>query len=250
MTMTIAVYADIETSSAGYKSRFAGAAGRWLLGVQSRILIEQLSQVWVDSDQSISLLDVGGGHGQIVQAINEHGLLSRCQVTVLGSSQECREQLVSDIEAGRCTFAVGDLLTLPYPDKSFDVVTSFRFIPHCEQWQQLIRELCRVARQAVIVDYPTHLSVNCLSPFLFHLKKVLERNTRTFAMFSHRQISAAFAEAEFVVQERSGEFFLPMVVHRMLKSPGISGLLEAPFGILNITKFLGSPVIVRATPKG
>ena len=248
--MTSVVYADIETSSAGYRSRFAGAAGSWLLSVQSRIFIEQLSQIWVDRDQSISLLDVGGGHGQIVQAIKDHALLPRCQVTVLGSSIECREQLAPDLEAGRCRFAVGDLLQLPYPDKSFDVVTSFRLIPHCEQWPQLIQELCRVARQAVIVDYPTHLSVNCLSPILFQVKKLIETNTRTFTMFSHREIGAAFAQAQFTVRERSGQFFLPMVVHRMLKSPGMSALLEAPFGILNVTKFLGSPVIVRATPEG
>lgn len=247
--MSPTVCADIETSSANYKARFAGAAGQWLLGVQARIFLEQLSAVWIGADTPITMLDVGGGHGQIVKAIVDNGLSSRCSVTVLGSAPECREQIQSYLAAGSCSFAVGDLLALPYPDKSFDVVTSFRFIPHCEHWQTHIGELCRVARRAVIVDYPTYLSVNCLSPLLFHLKRKLEQNTRTYTLFSHREISAVFDAALFQVAERSGQFLLPMVVHRTLKSPVVSNLLEAPFGVVNLTKLLGSPVIARAVPR-
>ncbi len=170
-------YADVETSTAGYASRFAGPTGQWLLSVQSYLFLEQLSSLWVDSNEPITLLDAGGGHGQIVEAIAGSKSQSRCKVTVLGSSKACQERLEPFIAAGNCTFQTGDMLTLPFADQSFDVVTSFRFIPHCDEWNRHIAELCRVARRAVIVDYPTYLSVNCLSPLLFQLKMTIEKNT-------------------------------------------------------------------------
>ena len=242
--------ADLETSSADYAARFSGAAGKWLLDVQSRLFIEQLSSVWIDSDQRIKLLDVGGGHAQIFRALHHGGMLSRCAVTVIGSSPDSVGQLQPFVNSGQCVFEVGDLLRLPYADSSFDVVTSFRFLPHCEQWRQHLLELCRVARQAVIVDYPTFQSINFLSPLTFRFKKRFEKNTRTFTLFSHREIDEVFESAGFDVAERSGEFIFPMVIHRMLKNPKISGALELPFGMLNITRHLGSPVILRAVPKG
>ncbi|NDC38304.1 MAG: hypothetical protein EBZ48_09665, partial [Proteobacteria bacterium] len=62
--MNADVCADIETSSSGYRERFSGAAGRWLLGVQSRIFIEQLS-----SGESIQVVLLAGCHHILV----EHG---------------------------------------------------------------------------------------------------------------------------------------------------------------------------------
>lgn len=242
--------ADLETSSADYAARFSGAAGKWLLGVQSRLFIEQLSSVWIESDQRIKLLDVGGGHAQIFRALQGAGVLPRCAVTVIGSTADSIGQLRPFVTSGECVYEVGDLLKLPYGDASFDVVTSFRFLPHCEQWSQHILELCRVARKAVIVDYPTYQSINFLSPLTFHLKKGIEKNTRTFTLFSHNQIEEVFQSAGFRVAERAGEFILPMVVHRMLKNPKVSGAIELPFGMLNITRHLGSPVILRAVPRG
>ena len=67
------------------------------------------------------------------------------------------------VDSGACRFQVGNVVDLPFPDRSFDAAISFRLLTHCEAWPVLIRELCRVARRTVIVDYPTSQSVR------FHL---------------------------------------------------------------------------------
>ena len=248
--MNTVQYADVETSSEDYATRFTGPAGRWLLSVQTRLFLEHLTAVAPGPHDEISLLDVGGGHGQIAEAISESGFRSRCNVTVLGSADSCRDRLAPFLASGLCSFTTGDLLKLPFPDRSFDVATSFRFIPHCDDWKRHIAELCRVARRAVIADYPTYISVNCLSPLLFHLKKGIEKNTRTYTLFSNSEISAAFESSNFKIAARTGEFFLPMVIHRLLKRPAASAALEYPFAATGISNLLGSPMIVRAVPQG
>ncbi|MEM9907111.1 MAG: hypothetical protein AAF921_19010, partial [Cyanobacteria bacterium P01_D01_bin.44] len=70
--------ADIETASDSYASRFAGKSGTWLLGVQQAATLKMLA----DYPQA-SVLDVGGGHGQLTEALIEQGH----QVTVLGSAE-------------------------------------------------------------------------------------------------------------------------------------------------------------------
>ena len=123
-------------------------------------------------------------------------------------------------------FVAGDILALPFPDRAFDFVVSVRLLPHCERWPALVAELCRVARRAVVVDYPTLESLNRVAPALFGAKKRLEGNTRTFTLFTHREVEAAFTAGGFAPAGRIGEFFLPMVLHRTLRCRPCSAVLE------------------------
>ena len=193
-----------------------------------------------------SVLDVGGGHGQLAVPLCRAGW----RVTVLGSDESCRHRIQSIVDSGACRFRVGDVVRLPFPDNSFDVALSFRLLTHCERWPELVRELCRVARQAVIVDYPTGQSLNAVAPALFGAKKKFEKNTRTWALFRHRQVIDEFAKNGFVPAETKKQFFLPMVLHRMLKCRAASAALEAFCRALGLTRRWGSPVIVRMEPKG
>ncbi|NEO49979.1 MAG: class I SAM-dependent methyltransferase, partial [Moorea sp. SIO4A3] len=52
--------ADIETSSEDYASRFAGEIGAWLLKVQEDATLKMLTPY-----PKATILDVGGGHGQL-----------------------------------------------------------------------------------------------------------------------------------------------------------------------------------------
>ncbi len=230
-------YADVETSSARYASRFSGPAGDWLLEVQASILRTLLA-----GRTEESILDVGGGHAQVANTLCPLGF----KVSVLGSSAICRERLLPLLHGENCSFTAGDLLHTQYADCSFDVVTCLRLIPHCEEWPGLIRELCRVAKDTVIVDYPASVSLNALTPLLFRAKRALERQTtRPYKLFSHRQIAREFERNGYALSRRAGEFFLPMVLHRILKAPALSRVLELPPAILGLTKLLGSPVLVE-----
>lgn len=232
--------ADIHTSSDEYALRFSGSAGQWMLDVQEKIVLRMLRGF-----PDASVLDVGGGHGQLTLPLCRDGW----RVTTLGSDESCRHRIQAAVDSGLCRFMVGNAIELPLPDNVFDVVLCFRLLTHCGRWPELVRELCRVARQGVIVDYPTGQSLNAIAPALFGAKKRFEKNTRAWALFRHRQVIDEFAKHGFVPAEIRKQFFLPMVLHRMLKSRALSAALEAGCRALGLTRLWGSPVIVRMAPK-
>ena len=228
--------ADIETASPGYAARFCGPAGRWMLEVQKRITRDLLGQSGIRT-----ILEVGGGHGQLTGALIAAGY----EVTVHGSSPACRRGIEGHLQAGRCTFVTGSFLQLPFPDRSFDAVVSVRLIMHSTAWPAIIAEMCRVARHHVIVDYPTVSALNALAPWLFSAKKGLEKNTRTWRNFRHREVEDAFARHGFAPGQRRGQFFFPMVLHRTLQQRWLSAGLEGVTGCLGLNARWGSPVLAR-----
>lgn len=230
--------ADIETSSEDYASRFAGAIGKWLLTVQEDATLKMLSAY-----PNAKILEVGGGHGQLTGALINKGY----EVTVLGSAPICQARIQSFIDANQCQFKVGNVLDLPYPDNTFDVVISYRFLAHVTQWQQFSSELARVASKAVIVDYPTVRSANAIAPYLFKLKKGLEGNTRPFICYQEAEIIDFFQSIGLQKAQRYPQFFWPMVLHRAFKNPLLSSSLESFSRLLGLTYLFGSPVILKVT---
>ncbi|MBI3931990.1 MAG: class I SAM-dependent methyltransferase [Acidobacteria bacterium] len=229
--------ADVETSSDGYARRFAGSVGGFFLDVQARITLELLAQ-WPKA----SVLDVGGGHGQLTGPLVETGF----DVTVYGSDEACRARVGSWVDAGRARFRAGDLLVLPWPDRAFDLVLSYRLLPHVSRWRELLAELARVARVAVVVDYPTRRSVNVVADALFGVKKGVEGNTRPFTVFGDGEIEEAFEAAGLRVTARRPEFFFPMALHRAVGAAPLARALEGAARALGLTRALGSPVILCA----
>ena len=230
--------ADIETSSASYASRFAGPTGEWLLKVQSDATLAMLKPY-----SEANILEVGGGHGQLTS----HLLNAGHRVTVLGSDESCQSQIQELVTSGQCQFQVGNVLSLPYADNAFDVVISYRFLAHVEQWQAFMSELSRVAKKAVIVDYPTLRSVNYITPLLFSLKKGVEKNTRPYTCYNESELLNYAKSLGLKVGDRYAQFFWPMVLHRMLKKPTVSAALEGSARSVGLSKLLGSPIILKLT---
>ena len=232
--------ADIHTSSDEYATRFSGPVGEWMLRVQERIVLD-----WVRRFPAASILDVGGGHGQLANPLCRDGR----SVTVLGSDESCSHRIRPAIESGLCRFVVGNVVDLPLPDNVFDLAICFRLLTHCERWPDLVAEPCRVARQGVIVDYPTSQSLNAVAPAFFGAKKKYEKNTRTWTLFRHGQVLDEFARHGFVPARTAKQFFLPMVLHRMLKCRALSSTMEACCRLLGLSRLWGSPVILLMVPK-
>lgn len=234
--------ADIHTSTDEYAGRFAGAWGEWMLGVQERLTLELLS----DLPKGATVLDVGGGHGQLAYPMVREGFA----VTVLGSDESCKHRIESLVEEGKARFLVGSVVALPFADDSFDAVVCFRLLTHCEMWPTLVKELCRVARKVVVVDYPTSQSANAIAPALFGAKKKYEKNTRTWKLFRHKEVAEAFEACGWHRGGIRKQFALPMVLHRMLRSKGVSAAAEAVCRVLGLTRLAGSPVIAKWVPGG
>ena len=209
--------ADVESSSDHYAARFRGAVGQWFLEVQTRNTLETLAGL----PPGAKVLDVGGGHAQVAPPLIAAGY----KVTVVGSDASCGARLHEWTSTGRCTFDVADLQHLPYADRSFDAVVCYRLVAHSVNWQRLIGELCRVAADRVIVDYPARRSVS---------------------LYGREEVSRAFAAAGFEVSDERPQFLLPMVLYRLVRSALFARAAEWPAGRLGLTRVLGSPVIVRA----
>lgn len=171
------------------------------------------------------------------------------QVTVTGSDESCRQRLDSRLPEESFTYKTSNMLELPYDDNSFDVVLAFRLIPHVDRWEELIGELCRVARYGVIVDYPDIRSFNMLNSLLFSLKKNLEGNTRPFTLFNRKQILTEFSRNGMDQAALRPEFFFPMVIHRKLGSAAVSATLEKLASLLGLTHFFGSPIVASVWQK-
>lgn len=231
--------ADIESSSDSYAGRFAGPSGQWMLEVQERLTLSLLRRY----GSNLSILDVGGGHGQLAIPLCREGYT----VTVIGSAPECAQRIQSVVDSGNCRFVVGNVIDLPFEDQSFDVVISFRMLTHCTKWEDLAHEMCRVARRGVIVDYPTSQSVNRIAPWLFEAKKKVEVNTRTWRLFKHHEVRDAFKANNFKPDQSLKQFFFPMVVHRLLNFRTLSAGLEHACRYTGLTRLAGSPVITAFT---
>ena len=231
---------DIHSSTDDYATRFRGAVGQWFLEVQETGTLKLLSE-----KTSQNILDVGGGHGQNVSCLIHAGH----KVTVQGSDSSCKKRIQTYLDDSRIQFVESPLQNLPFPDRSFDTVISYRMITHIPDYAQFIAELCRVAKDSVLVDFASLQSINYFSELFFTLKKGLEKNTRNFSMFHQRDLEKEFNRHGFFLHSRYGQFVFPMALHRMMKIKFISSFLEKTVRILGLSNLFGSPVIMRLDRK-
>jgi hypothetical protein len=69
-------------------------------------------------------------------------------------------------------------------------------------------------------------------------------------VFTPREVNAAFQNAGFSVRAERPQFLIPMVLHRLSNRPVISKAAEAPGRLLGLTRWFGSPIILRADRRG
>jgi SAM-dependent methyltransferase len=228
--------ADVETSTDAYARRFEGAVGRFFLETQAGAVLDLLTAF-----PRARILDVGGGHAQLTGPLVEAGH----DVTVLGSDPACEARVRPWTGAGRARFVAADLLEPGMEPRSFDVVLSLRLLPHVRRVDAIVATLARLARRAVVVDYPTRRSVNALSGLLFGLKHGVEGDTRPFRVFSDAEVAAAFAAHGLSPTGRRPQFLAPMALYRALGSASLARGLEGAARALGLTALVGSPVVLR-----
>ncbi len=210
--------------------------GRLFLEVQARATLELLQPF-----PRARILDVGGGHGQLTGPLVDAGH----DVTVLGSHPCCEARVRAWTSTGRARFVVADLVEPALPDGEYDVVLAYRLLPHVARWPELVAALARLARRAVVVDYPTRRSVNALAQPLFGLKKGVEKDTRPFTVFRDAEIARAFAASGLRLTARRPQFLFPMALHRATGSAALARALEGVAAAAGLRRLLGSPVIAR-----
>jgi SAM-dependent methyltransferase len=232
--------ADLDASTDRYANRFRGKSGVWLLSCQTAGLRKLIGQ-----DRGGSVLDVGGGHGQVAAPLLADGHA----VTAHASSDPALGQ-ARRLDHPNLTLSIGSLTSLPFPDQSFAIVTSFRIMAHIGDWRCYLTELARVSSRAVIVDFPIPTGVNALEPLLFGLKKRIEGDTRRFTMIRKVGVRNTLEAAGFSPTAEIGQFVLPIVIHRKIGMPRLSSTLERACAGIGLASAFGTPVIMRADRPG
>ncbi|NMC62287.1 MAG: class I SAM-dependent methyltransferase [SAR324 cluster bacterium] len=234
---------DIESASKDYQSRFEGEIGRYFLEVQAKTLLSLLPPF---QGGSLKILEIGGGHGQLFEPLLKLGH----EVWVQGSSAEALWRIDSfkgDKSKLHCIQSPLD--SLPFEDKFFDVVLNVRVVAHIDNLSSYLKEWCRVAKMRVIFDYPPLLSFNVFYPLFFRIKKVLEKNTRTFKIYKTNDFKKELDVLGWEITEIKKQFFVPMVIHRKLNNARRSFKIEEACANLGLTALLGSPAILAAQAK-
>lgn len=233
------VYADPETARRFDQRRFGGPIGEMVAATQARVLANFVGRI-----QGRPILDVGTGTGRAAL------LLARGGATVVGvdASEEMlavARQRASD-QGVSVVFRTGDAHRLEFRDRSFDVVVSLRVIMHSPRWTDCVAELCRVADQLVILDYPSSHSVALFQSWARRARAALGGRTEPYRVFSHAQVEHALAGAGFRVRSVHRQFVLPIAFHKALGSARLTLALEGWLDRLGLLRLLGSPVTLVA----
>lgn len=230
---------DVETSSDRYAHRFRGAVGAAFLLRQESGVLRLLEGL----PRGACVLDVGGGHGQLVP-----GLLARgFRVTVVGSDDSCARRIAPWLRVRAIEFRAGDLLALPFPDRSFDAVVSIRLLGHARDRPRLLDELARVARSAVVVDFASSRSLNALASRLFCWKVAIEGDTRPFTVLDPREVGERLAAGGLPEIALDPQYLLPMAFYRLCRSRSVMETIERAAACVGATRAFGSPVLLRAS---
>ncbi|CTQ32702.1 class I SAM-dependent methyltransferase [Jannaschia rubra] len=225
--------ADAAASTDLYARRFAGPTGEWMLRMQTDAILSLL-----DGRPVASVLDMGGGHAQVAPPLARAGH----DVTVLISGANAGARL----SAARGSFKVtsGDLMAAPFADRSFDAVVSMRMMAHVADWPKYLAELCRMARDTVIVDFPLDGAGGRLGQRLFGAKRLVERGTRRYRLIGRDEVTEVLARHGFDADAHVGQFVLPMALHRMVHKAPLSAVAERV--LRPLAPRIGNPVILRA----
>ena len=229
---------DIESYTWDYAGRFSGRVGGWLLEQQTGATRQVFEKNYAGRT-GMRVLDVGGGHGQNIALMRELGH----SLTIFSSADASTEVINQSLERSEVALDTGSLLRLPYEDNCFDVVICYRILSHMESWKALAGELSRVARDLVLVDYPSKRSVNVIADALFLLKKRIEKNTRRYGVFSDSEIDEAFGQNGLNCIYRHRQFFLPMALYRAIGNTTFCRFAARMFRATGLTALFGSPVI-------
>jgi SAM-dependent methyltransferase len=219
--------------------RFGGPIGRLVAETQERVIASFLAPVG-----GRTVLDVGTGTGRAAIALAARG----ARVTGVDASAEMlvvarrRAQ-----EAGvAVTFASGDAHGLEFPDRSFDAVICLRVLMHTPDWRQSLAELCRVAAQHVVVDYPALMSAAALQSLARRAAGSLGRRLEAYRVFSDREMHKALAAQGFRVSDVHRQFALPIALHKRVNRAAWTARVEGVLARAGLTRLVGSPVTVVA----
>ena len=233
------VYADPSTARTFDDRRFGGPIGSYIATSQALTLADFIGRI-----QHRKILDVGTGTGRAALLFARGG----ADVTGVDASSAMLE--VAKARAAKegvaARFQTGNAHTLAFPDRSFDVAVSLRVLMHTPQWRRVVSELCRVADQLVVVDYPSAKSAALIESIGRRVVHAIGLSREPYRAFSDRAIDDAFERCGFRVRARHRTFVLPIAFHKLIGSQKFTMWCEGVLDRMGLLSRFGSPVTIVA----
>jgi 2-polyprenyl-3-methyl-5-hydroxy-6-metoxy-1,4-benzoquinol methylase len=233
------VYADPAMAQTFDRRRFGGPIGELIAGEQGRVLANFVGRI---KDRTI--LDVGTGTGRAALLMARGG----ARVTGVDASVEMLAVAQHRAEAEHLAvrFLPGDVHKLEFGGRAFDVVISLRVLMHAADWHQSIAELCRVADQLVVIDYPSMTSFAVLQSLARRLAHALGARTEAYRVMSDAQIARELKRSGFRVRSIHRQFVLPIALHKAIGSLRFTKLSRKLSDHLGLLRLFGTPVTIVA----
>ena len=233
------VYADPAMAERFDAMRFSGPIGRLIAETQEQQIAKFLAPL-----EGRRILDVGTGTGRAAIALAKRGAI----VTGVDASAE-----MLDVAARRAkealadvTFVRGDAHRLEFPDRAFDAVVCLRVLMHTPDWRASLGELCRVASQRVVFDYPSLYSGAALQALVRRVTHTMNPAVEAYRVFSPGAVARALGDAGFRVTAEHRQFVLPIAVHKRVNSEEWTRRVEGWMERTGLMGLFGSPVTVVA----
>ena len=233
------VYADPAMADRFDAMRFSGPIGTLLAETQDAVVADFLGPL-----AGRTVVDVGTGTGRAALGLARRG----AQVTGVDASAEMlRVAKAHAAESGlSAAFDVGDAHALPYPDRSFAAAVSLRVLMHTPGWRVCLRELCRVADDRVVFDYPALLSAAALQAAGRRVLAALGRPVEAYRVLRRREVNRVIESCGFRVAREHRQFVLPIALHKAVGSRRATTAVERWLAAAGLLRLLGSPVTVVA----
>lgn len=187
-----------------------------------------LASILASVGPTARVLDVGCGAGLLANDLAKAGL----EVDGLDASQDSLAVAARYDETQSVRYRLGDALSLPYPDASFDVVCAMDFLEHVEDPARVVNEASRVLRPGGMFFFHT-FNRNFLA-WLVVIKglewfvKNTPRDLHVLRLFLKPKEVARFCEAAgMAVRELHGS--APVVFSRAFWRMLLSGVVPRDF---------------------
>ena len=142
-------YEDDGVAADYERVRFGGLKGSVVYALERRLLLKALRM----AGNINTVLDLPVGTGRLVEPLQQAGYEVLGADTSAAMLRHANARLKDNVALMRA-----DGGALPLQDNSIDVVVCFRLLPHlpAEARQDLLKEMARVARVAIVAVYQPH----------------------------------------------------------------------------------------------
>jgi len=111
----------------------------------------------------------------------------------------------------------------------------------------VLAEMCRVADQLVIFDYPSRRSVAAIQSAWRSMKvRGGSKKIEAYRVFSHAEITRELARHGYRVRSIHRQFVLPIGLHKAIGSRRFTAWIERRLDYAGLLRLFGSPVTLVA----